>query len=215
MPKTKGVVFDFDGTLTELTLDFGHLREAVVDIARRYVPEETIRLLEGRFIIEMIYEIETVLGDEGPEFKREAFECLRLLEVAASKGKAVYPYARDVLTRLRKKGARIGIVTRTCLEVVKGVFPDVDAYAEAVVTREHLKEVKPHPGQIFAICDLLSIRPEEGMLAGDHPTDVAAGIAAGMATVGLLSGRTTRREFEVAGATYILDDIRGVPILID
>ena len=214
MPMIKGVVFDFDGTLTELTLDFQVIKAEIVKIARRYVSEETIKALEDHFILEMIYEIEDSLGEKGPEFRREAFECLRALEVEASMGKQVYPYTREVLAAIRKKGIKIGVITRSCLDALTSVFPDIMDYVEGIVTREHLREVKPHPGQVYAVSKLLSILPEEGMLAGDHPTDVAAGNAAGMITVGLLTGRTTKREFETVTPTYILEDIRGIPGLL-
>ena len=210
----KAVIFDFDGTLTELTFDFGFLRSEVVRIARQYVPESAIAALEDRYILEMIYEIEDRLGERGADFRTEAFERLRVLEVEASKGKAVYPYTREVLARLRGMGVKVGVITRNCLDAIMSVYPDMAEYVDATVTRDGLREVKPHPGHVYAVSRLLSVRPEEGMLAGDHPTDIAAGKAAGMETVGLLTGRTTRQEFEVAGATHILTDIRGIPDLL-
>ncbi len=33
----KGVIFDFDGTLTELTLDFGHLRTEIENSGVRHL----------------------------------------------------------------------------------------------------------------------------------------------------------------------------------
>jgi phosphoglycolate phosphatase len=210
----KAVVFDFDGTLTELTLDFHFLRSEVVRIARQYVPESAITALEDRFIIEMIYEIEDGLDGRGADFRKEAFERLRVLEVEASKDKAVYPYTRDVLAQLRRSGVKVGVITRNCLDAILCVFPDMAGYVDATVTRDDLREVKPHPRHVYTISRLLAISPEEGMLAGDHPTDIAAGNAAGMETVGLLTGRTTRLEFELAGATHILSDIREIPGLL-
>ena len=214
MATIKGVIFDFDGTLTELTLDFQFMKAEIVRIARRYVPEETIKALENHFILEMVYEIEDRLGEKGPEFRQEAFDCLRILEVEASAGKQVYPYTREVLARIKGKGIKVGVITRSCLDVLTNVFPDIKEYVEGIVTREHIREVKPHPGQVYAISSLLSIQPEEGMMAGDHPTDIEAGKAAGMITVGLLTGRTTKQGFEAADPTYILEDIRGIPDLL-
>ncbi|MDR2017506.1 MAG: HAD family hydrolase [Syntrophobacterales bacterium] len=214
IPVIKGVIFDFDGTLTELTLDFRFMKAEIVKIVRRYVQEETVTALKDHPILEMIYEAEDRLGKTGAKLRQEAFERLRILELEASMGKEVYPYTREVLALIKKKSVKVGVITRSCIDVLRGVFPDIDEYVMGIVTREHLREVKPHPGQAYAISSLLSIYPEESMLAGDHPTDIAAGKAAGMKTVGLLTGRTTKHEFEKAGATYILEDIRGIPDLI-
>ncbi len=209
-----GLVFDFDGTLTALTLDFQALKSEILNIARKYVPNETIIPLEGHYIIEIIYEIEGGLKGVGADFSREAFEKLGILELDASRGKDVYPYTRDVLGDLKKKGLKMGIITRSCVDVVRSVFPDVDRYIDGIITREHIRLVKPQPDHVTAAASLLSILPEEGIMVGDHPTDIVAGREAGMKTIGLLSGRSRREDFEKERATYILDDIRGIPGLL-
>jgi len=43
-------------------------------------------------------------------------------------------------------------------------------------------------------------------MVGDHPIDILAGKRVGMKTIGVLTGRTKREEFEKAGADYILRD---------
>ncbi len=211
----RGVIFDFDGTLTALTLNFPSLKEEVLKIARKYVSAETLTTLEGNYIIEIIHAISDGLKGINGDFAREAFERLRVLELESSHGKDIYPYTRDVLAGLKDRGVRMGIVTRTCVDVVRNVFPDVDEYIGHIVTREHIREVKPHPGHVIAIARYLSIAPQEGIMVGDHPTDVVAGRDAGMKTIGLLSGRSERRDFEREGATYIMEDIRGIPMLLD
>ncbi|HEY3277780.1 MAG TPA: HAD family hydrolase [Syntrophorhabdaceae bacterium] len=214
MAGIKGVIFDFDGTLTELTLDFINMRTEIEEIAFRYESKEAVAALEGAYIIEMIYAISDNLGNGGRQFKEEAFDRLRELELSASRGKGVYPYTRDVLRRIRQEGVRLGVITRSCIDVLRAVFPDIDEYAEAIVTREHLREVKPHPRHVLTIAGLLSLSPGEGIMVGDHPTDIEAGRTAGMETAGVLTGRTAKEDFERTGATYIFQDIRGVSALL-
>jgi phosphoglycolate phosphatase len=210
----KGVIFDFDGTLTELTLDFGHLRTEIEKVAQQYVGDEDIKSQENQYIIEMIYGVECRLGEKADTFRHEAFARLRELEMEASRGKDVYPYTRDVLRRLREKGIKIGVITRSHVDVLTLVFRDIESYVETIVTRDEVREVKPHPNHGAEVLRLLGITPEEAILVGDHPTDVLAGKAVGMQTAGVLSGRTTREAFEKVGATYILEDIRGIPELL-
>jgi phosphoglycolate phosphatase len=210
----KGIIFDFDGTLTELTLDFGYLRTEIEKVARRFVGDEDIKSQEGQYIIEMIYGVEVKLGELADTFRREAFARLRELELEASRGKSVYPYTRDVLKRLREKLIKIGVITRSHVDILTLVFPDIESYVDTIVTRDEVREVKPHPNHGTEVLRLLGISPDEAILVGDHPTDVLAGQGVGMRTVGVLSGRTTREAFEKVGATYILEDIRGIPELL-
>lgn len=207
---TKGVIFDFDGTLTELTLDFGHLRTEIEKVVRQYIGDDEIKSQEGQYIIELIYWVEERLRGRADAFRREAFARLRELEMEASRGKDVYIYTRDILSQLRKKGIKIGVITRSHVDVLKLVFQDIENYVETIVTRDEVREVKPHPNHGTEVLRLLGIMPKEAIIVGDHPTDVLAGQAVGMKTAGVLSGRTTREGFEKVGATYILEDIRGI-----
>jgi phosphoglycolate phosphatase len=206
----KAVIFDFDGTLTELTLDFGSLKDEIIKIALNCVPADIVRSSEDRFIIEMIYRIAKQMDAGGPEFQKEAFNRLKSLELEASKGKDVFPYTRTVLTGLQEKNIKAAIITRTCRDVLKQVFPDMNEYIHTVVTREDIREVKPDPAHVIEALRLLGVIPEEAMVVGDHPTDIQAGRALNVKTVGVLSGRTGKKAFQEAHATFIFDDIRGI-----
>ncbi|MBP6940916.1 MAG: HAD family hydrolase [Syntrophorhabdaceae bacterium] len=206
----KGIIFDFDGTLTELTLDFDLLRAEIEAIALRYVTEDVILSLKNHYILEMIDEIETLLDGRNTPFKHEASTRLRDLEVEASKGKDVYPYTRDVLQRLKDRDISIGIITRSCIDVLRTVFPDIDSYTDSIVTREDTKHVKPNPLHVIEVLRSFRLEPDDAVMVGDHPTDIIAGKALGMRTVGVLTGRTTRGSFENVQATFIFNDIRDI-----
>ncbi|OPY74448.1 MAG: Phosphoglycolate phosphatase [Syntrophorhabdus sp. PtaU1.Bin050] len=210
----RGVIFDFDGTLTELTLDFGHLKREFEKVALKYVTEEKIKPFEGQFVIETVYGLEKTLGEQADDFKAEAFSRLRELELDASRGKGLYPYTRDVLQRLKDLGIKVGILTRSHVDVLTHVFPDIRQYVQVIVTRHDVKQVKPHPDHATEALRLLDLLPEEAILVGDHPTDILGGQVVGMKTAGVLAGRTSREAFEEAGATYIIEDIRGIPDLL-
>jgi phosphoglycolate phosphatase len=210
--KIEAVVFDFDGTLTPLTLNFDHLRTEILKIAREYITDEMVNEMEGHYIIEMIYEIDKRLdGLEGsPEFKDRAFETLRALEVESAYGKDVFPYTRNVLKSLKDRSIKTGIITRSCIDALNIVFPDISDYIDNVVTREGARHVKPHPDHVVEALQIMDVPREKALTVGDHPTDVMAGRSAGTYTAGVLTGRTTIEAFEKVGATYILNDIRDI-----
>ena len=212
MQNIKAVVFDFDGTLTPLTLNFDSLRAEIVKIAREYVNGKILDDMQGQYIIEMIYVIAQRLdGLNGPsEFKNRAFERLRVLEVEAARGKDVFPYTRNVMKSLHNKSIKTGIITRSCIDALKTVFPDIFDYTDSIVTREGIEHVKPHPDHVLEVLRILNVDPDKTLIVGDHPTDVMAGRSAGTYTAGVLTGRTIREAFEKVGATYILNDIRDI-----
>ncbi len=207
----RAVVFDFDGTLTPLTLDFSNMRNEVETLARHFAEEHVITALSHLYVIEFIYELEATLGESGQGFRRMAFDKIAELETAETAcGKELYPYTREVLRDLKSKDLKIAIVTRNCLAALKHTFPDVDTFVDVVMTRDDVRRVKPDPEHVAAALLALDVAPGDAMVVGDHPTDVAAGLSIGTRTVAVLSGRSRPEDFEKAGAQYIVDDIRDV-----
>jgi phosphoglycolate phosphatase len=204
------VLFDFDGTLTPLTLDFGFLKSEIEALVRRFAGDHALQGLEGHYIIEMIHAVADDMGTDGETFRRLAFEKLTSLELEAARGKGLYPCAREVLTALKARGIAMGIMTRTSIAVIEAVFPDAFVHMDAVVTREDTRHVKPDPRHVLKALEIMGARAVETLVVGDHPTDIAGGRSAGTLTAGVLSGRTGREAFEEAGATFILDDVRGI-----
>jgi len=206
----KAVIFDFDGTLAPLSLNFDHMREEVEAIASRYVSWEEIGELHNLYTLELIYTIEARLKEKGARFRSEAFQKLSALEVHAVQGGHAYPYTKDVLAVLREKAMKLGVITRNCLKAVKTVFPDIERWVDTIVTRDDTDLVKPNPAHVEIALSRLGAHPYEAVLVGDHPTDVLAGRAAKMRTIGVLAGRTQKDSFMEAGADHIVADIRDV-----
>lgn len=212
----EAVLFDFDGTLTELRIDFHHLRDEVMKVLSRHVSAEQIDKKRWLFIIEMINELASECGPGKAEaLVEDSFRRLVELECEAAEGNDLFPFTRDTLRLLRDRGMKIGIVTRSCMEAISLTFKDMPNYIDAVVTRDDTARVKPHPEHIETILTQLGIAPEKALMVGDHPTDILAGKACGATSVAVLSSVTSKEAFEEAGADYIVGDIRSVPEIVD
>jgi len=206
----RAVIFDFDGTLVPLALNFDRMREEIESIAARYVDADEIAELHSLYTLEFIYTIQTRLNDQGARFRAESFERLCALEVQAVRGNAPYPYTKNVLTALRESGIKIGVISRNCLAAIRTVFPTIEEYVDAIATRDDTDLVKPNPAHVEVLLAKLGVKPDETLLVGDHPTDIMAGRAAKARTVGVLAGRTGRNSFAEAGADRVVADIRSL-----
>ena len=67
----------------------------------------------------------------------------------------------ETLDYLRRRGIKVGIVTRNCEEAVRRVFPDIDAFCDAFVSRDAVKRVKPHPDHLTFVMKALRISGEK------------------------------------------------------
>lgn len=204
----KAIIFDFDGTLAFLNIDFSLMREQIFDLMRHYgVKEETI---QEKYLLEIIDEVYQILWEKNPShaeaFYQESHHILHEVEMrAAEKGKLI-PGTEATLKSLRKKGIKIGIITRNCEEAVRKVFPGIDDFCDVFVSRNSVKKVKPHPDHLTYVMESLKTSGEESVMVGDHIIDIQAGKRVGMKTIGVLTGRIKKDEFEKAGADYILRD---------
>ena len=212
----KAIIFDFDGTLAVLNIDFNAMGEQVFELMRHFNVEE--KLITERYLLEIVDEVYQILWEKNPSgaetFYQESHHILHEVEMrAADKGKLILG-AEATLKSLREKGIKVGIITRNCEDAVRRVFPNIDRFCDVFISRNSVKKVKPHPDHLSSAMKALDVEGEEAVMIGDHTIDIQAGKRVGMKTIGVLTGRTKREEFEKAGADYILDNATEICKLI-
>ena len=213
----KAIIFDFDGTLAVLNIDFNAMREQVFELMRHFDVEE--KLITERYLLEIVDEVYQILWEKNPSgaeaFYQESHHILHEVEMrAADKGRLI-PGAEATLKSLREKGIKVGIITRNCEDAVRRVFPNIDRFCDVFISRNSVKKVKPHPDHLSSAMKALDVEGEEAVMIGDHTIDIQAGKKVGMKTIGVLTGRTKREEFEKAGADYILDNATEICKLLE
>lgn len=207
--KLEAVIFDYDGTLVHLNIDFAALRRDVERSLIGYGVE--LDRLEDLYILEMINEgaglISWINPSEGTSFYHEAHEFVREHEIRAAEKGDMLPGAMDTLKRLKEQGFKVGIITRNCKEAVEIGFPHIEQYCDVFIPRDGVKRVKPHPDHLGMVLGKLAVEnPSCCLMVGDHILDIKAGKRMEMKTAGVLTGETTRRQFMEAGADLIFDD---------
>jgi phosphoglycolate phosphatase len=213
----KAVIFDFDGTLAVLNIDFSSMRERIFDLMRRYEIEE--KTIQEKYLLEIIDEVYQILWKQNPSraetFYQESHHILHEVEMkAAEKGKLI-PRTEGTLKSLREKGIKVGIITRNCEEAVRKVFPEIDSFCDVFVSRNSVKRVKPHPDHLTRVMESLKISGEEAVMVGDHMIDIQAGRRVGMKTMGVLTGRTKKEEFEKEEADYVLTNVSEIYKIVE
>ncbi|MBN2223543.1 MAG: HAD family hydrolase [Deltaproteobacteria bacterium] len=205
-PPLEGVtalVFDFDGTLAELNIDFPALYVRIFELADRFGVDRS-RVSEG-YLIELIDEMTAQLPDgRAADFYSAATRLVVDEEVASAGRASLFNGTRALLAGLRKRKIAVGLVTRNCEAAVKTVFPDVEDLVDAFVPRERTLRVKPDPLHLAGTLSLLTVSPARAAMVGDHPIDIVSAIKAGMIPVGVTTGKISREELISAGAVLVL-----------
>lgn len=204
------VLFDFDGTLVQLNLDFPEIYQGIYSIVEKYGVDPA--LYQDLFLIELVETVTQELMEHKPEeakrFNKEAEGFLREREIAAAKEAEVVPGAGQTLKILKEKGIRIGIVTRNCKEAVKIGLGKNDFAYDLLLTRDDIRPVKPEPHSLEKALKVLKSKPEETIMVGDHPIDIRVGKRVGVKTVAVLSGKKTKEDFKELKPDLIISSVR-------
>lgn len=208
----QALLFDFDGTLSRLTIDFTRLRRKVAALAEAFLGEEPepsdLPVLEWIGVIAQ--EIALMDEDLGKQFHTRGRLIIQATELDAARDAELFPETRPLLAGLRAAGVRTGILTRNSTAAVKAVFPDVTACCDAFLAREDTPNVKPHPDHALLLLERLGVAPELALLVGDHPLDIETARRAGMAAAAVVSGHSERQTLAQAGPDFIASDCRAL-----
>jgi len=182
-------VFDLDGTLIRLNIDFEAVRRALG--------------LKGRYILESIFKLPE-------EERRRRLELLKRFEIEYAKRAEPMPYAGYVLDLLGDLGIGRCIVTRNCRESVDIVLERLGFEVDFVVTRDDAKP-KPSPEPIKLAIERFGTSPKGTIVVGDYVFDIVAGKRAGARTALLLNERNLKFA---RMADYVLKSLKDVENLL-
>jgi len=198
------VVFDYDGTLVHLTIDFGAIRQELERMASGY--GVTTDGFKGLYLLELIDEVTTIIASQdGAAFRAAALALVTAREIEAARAGAVFPGVVDMLRELRTHWVKTAIITRNCDKAVKILFPDIEAHCDVYIPRDLVARAKPHPDHLTLAMSLMGVTdPSRCLMVGDHLLDIQAGRRMGLKTAGVLTGKITAEQFTQAGADYIL-----------
>lgn len=206
LPPFEAILFDFDGTLAVLNLDFAAMRQHL--LALTMAQGVSAEALHGLDILEMLDHATALLHQRYPEqaarFVDDARQLLQDMEVDAAHSSGLLPGVPELLTALQQERIGVGIVTRNCDAAVRVTFPHIDVYCQAFVPRDRVTQVKPHPAHLQAALADLGTTPARAIMVGDGVMDIQAGKALGMFSVGVLSGSSTTTKLLAHGADLVL-----------
>jgi len=209
------LIFDFDGTLAAGHYDFQAMRQRVHALAATYgVSPEA---LDGLYVLEAVDRGAELIGADTADarrFQAEAGRIILEIELEGACASRLLPGVTGALAALRDHGYRLAIVTRNSRQVIATIPGAASLACDAFLGREAVRRVKPHPDHLAAALAALGCEARQAAMVGDHPMDIATGLAAGAATVGVLTGAGTRETLTAAGAELIVDSVTELARLL-
>ncbi len=207
-PAITTIIYDFDGTLATCPYDFAYMRRVVLDTAEEFgIPEAHLNEAGLLETIDAGTEYLSSNAVKSLHFQSLAMGRLAELEFEVAAVTELLPGVVQMQQNLRKKGYRTGIVTRNSYAAVRRIIGSATLAYDALLCRDHVEMPKPNPAHVLQILKLLGSTPQESLMVGDHPMDIAMGKAAGMRTVAVLTGQSTEAELAGMAPDYLLPSV--------
>ena len=206
--RIESIIFDFDGTLAELRLDFAEMKRMLSVLAGKFLapapPPAFLPVLEWVGWLED--RITESNGGLRGSFRREALALISDMEMEAARKGSLFPFTRPLLKGLLRQGIKTAIITRNCDTAVRLVFSDISDYCSAFFPRDNVPSPKPHPSHLILALETIGADAATALMVGDHPLDIQTGKAACVLTAGVCSGNTSREELLGAGADWVAEN---------
>lgn len=198
----RGVLFDFDGTLTRPgSLDFEAMKK-VLGCPQEYPILEYLNTLK-----------------EADKF--HALVILEEMENAAARNSVPNHGAVALLFWLKKRLLPFGLVTRNGIQSVRIALRAFKPFTESdfavIITRDDAPP-KPDPGGLLLAAQRMNLEPGDILFVGDYRFDVVAGTAARMITALITNGyRSTLRPddprpvYEITRLDKIFSILKQIP----
>mgnify|MGYP005831005331 CR=1 FL=1 len=211
------ILFDFDGTLAELHIDFDEMKQRIAQIAAPYLGHHpkpsAIPALEWiDWIAQQFQHGKSALA---PAFRSQALASIEAMEMEAALRGKLFSFTRPMLQNLHRRGVQIAVVTRNCARAVRTVFPDGERLGIHLFARDHVRRVKPDPHHLHTALKALDASPFHTLMVGDHPLDIETGKRAGVRTAGVASGRVSLMDLHACHPDWVAQDCAALVSLLD
>lgn len=114
-----------------------------------------------------------------------------------------------MLKALHDKGIKVGLTTGFAGEIVDIIVSSMgrnNGIIDTVVTGDEVEHARLESDQILTVMEKLEVTDKSAVISsGDTEADVRSAQAAGVTSVGALTGHLTREQFESLGADHVLD----------
>ncbi len=187
------VIFDLDGTITRPFLDFDIIRKDIGITG------------DGGSILEAMEKMDL-------HQRERAWRILLRHEEEAALHAELNPGVREILTELRRRSIKTGILTRNSIISTRVVLDKFELEFDAIVTRED-GPVKPDAFGVVSLCRQFRVSPDSVLLVGDYLHDLLTARNAGALAV-LLKTHKNALQFEKF-ADFSIDRLEEVVEIID
>lgn len=213
----QAMMFDLDGTLIDSIPTYFDIMDTILDtVGLPRAPKEQV----AEFMTAGLDALKKIIPEEMMDRKEELIqECITVgrkeFRNRFTHEVELFDGVSELFSRLAERNISIGVVTTTQRQVIeRKLAPLARKYIkdalDAVVTVEDAPRRKPAPDPLIECARRLNVSPERCVYVGDSHVDIRAGNAAGMMTIGVLTGLDDDKTLQREKPSLILDSVDDI-----
>jgi phosphoglycolate phosphatase len=177
------IIFDFDGTLARMDIDYDGARQALRDYFLARGIDMAFRPLQRKAA-----EAAALAGGRAAE---DAARILDRFELERLGNSRLAPGAARALERLRAAGHRLAVLSNTGERCIRGVLgrEGLDGMFDLIAGRESVPEFKPSAAGISMVMERLGFAADRTVMVGDSMYDAVSAEQAGVRFLGVTGSR--------------------------
>ncbi len=207
----KAIIFDFDYTLGDSTNGIAlSINYALEKLGYKREELETIKKTIGLSLKDTYRALTQMDNLEEAELFSQLFK--EKADQVMVENTQLYKGVKKVLGNLHEKGYKIAIVTTKFHYRIEQILTKFDAtkWIDLIVGGEDVKEAKPNPEGLLYAITRLQVERDEILYVGDSLVDAKTAQNAGVDFAAVLTGTTTREEFDDFDKVFVGDSIEEV-----
>jgi phosphoglycolate phosphatase len=210
--KAKGIIFDFDFTLADSSkgvvecVNYALKELGFSQVAKRKIYETIGLTLEDSF-----------LKLVGENFVGKAEEFKYLFVKRADKVMAdltvLFDKTPSVIRKLNERKIKLGIVSTKFRYRIEQILEreNLLEYFNVIIGGEDIPNLKPDPSGLLLAVKNLNLNSKEVIYIGDSITDAQTAINANILFIAVLSGVTSKKDFNELKVDRFLNNVAELP----
>ena len=144
------------------------------------------------------------------------FSIIENFELKSAKTTEMFPGILETLKALKEMNLKLALCTISGEKAAVYILNrfDLGRFFDAVITRENVSDVNPHPAHLEAVLEALNVLPQNAILVGDSVKDVTCANHLDVLAVGVTTCLSSLEELTRSGAYYIVTSANDIPNVI-
>ena len=205
----RAIIFDMDGTLID-SIDAYHaiMKDVMESLGMEFTTSREVlfeTLSQGQKLSDIIFPPD--LENRGRIVEQFRVLAMNAFQETFSRGKVeLIDGVTHLFDELKGRGFSLAVVTSSMTEVVVPFLEakKLHSYLNCVLGRTEVPQLKPAPDPLVKCMEILNVEPREAIYVGDSAIDIQAGKAAGVWTVGVLTGTSDLNRLKSEAPDAIL-----------